>query len=330
MSPEPQVSIALGTDAWTAEGIPLQNELVDILRRYGVDTLDTARVYGNGASETAIGLMGVTKDFGITTKLPGGFGCDGSTREGIPKYAKESLEALGVDKVTTYLIHAPNPMVPITETLDALQGLYEEGRFEKLGLSNFTAAQVQEAYAYAKSKGYVLPTVFQGMYSLVARNHESTLFPTLRELGISIQAYSPVAAGFLVKTEDDIIQGKGRWDPSTPFGKVLNRNYNRPSLLEFLRDFTHLSKSTGIGQVELAYRWVRYNSALRADLEDMVIVGASKPEQLEQTLRGLEQGPLEDSIVEKLEAMWKKIEQDAPEDNYVTVMGLLSEGAISF
>jgi aflatoxin B1 aldehyde reductase len=197
-------------------------------------------------------------------------------------------------------------------------------------LSNFSVAQVQEAHSYCKSKGYVLPTVYQAMYSLVARKNELALFPALRELGMSIQAYSPVAAGFLLKSQDDITQGKGRWDPSTLYGKLLNRNYNRPSLLQYLQDFTHLANSTGISQAELAYRWVRYNSALRGDLGDSVIIGATKSSQLEETLRGLERGPLEDSIVEKLETMWKQIEADAPDDNYVALMGLISEGVVVF
>ena len=165
------------------------------------------------------------------------------------------------------------------------------------------------------------------MYSPVARKSEKSLFPTLRELGISIQAYSPIASGFLVKTEADIIQGTGRWNPAQPYGKTLQKNYNRPSLLEFLRDFIQLAKSNGISQAHLAYRWIRYHSFLRADMGDMVIIGASKPSQLEETLQGLEQGPLNSSIVDKLEAMWKKIEKDAPDDNYVAVTELISEGA---
>lgn len=202
---------------------------------------------------------------------------------------------------------------------------------EKLGLSNFTLEQVKEAHAYAKAKGYVLPTVLQPMYSLVARKGEAELFPTLRALGISIHAYAPIAAGFLVKKEEDIVKGTGRWDPQTsPYAKVLQRNYNRPLLLAFLRSFTALAERTGTSQVSLAYRWVRYNSMLRGDLGDVVIIGASSAAQLEQTLKALEEGPLDDAVVRELNSMWEKAESEAPDDNYVSLMGLIAEGAITF
>lgn len=75
------------------------------------------------------------------------------------------------------------------------------------GLSNFSAEKVEECYDYAKSKTYVLPTVYQRIYGLAARQNEKELFPVLRRLGISIQAYLSLASGFLVKTPADIKSG---------------------------------------------------------------------------------------------------------------------------
>lgn len=93
-----------------------------------------------------------------------------------------------------------------------VQQLYQLGCFKRFGLSNFLAQDVQKAYDYAKERGYVLPTVYQGNYSPVARLQETLLFPTLRKLGIAFYAYSPLAGGFLTKTAEDIKQGKGRFN----------------------------------------------------------------------------------------------------------------------
>ena len=128
-------------------------------------------------------------------------------------------------QVSTYLLHGPDSTVPVEKQMEDVQKLYKEGRFERLGVSNYNKEQFLELYNYAKSKGYVLPTVFQSAYSLVVRRNEMTLFPTLRELGVSIQVYSPMAAGFLGKTPEYIEEGKGSWDPKQPFGQFLRGIY---------------------------------------------------------------------------------------------------------
>jgi aflatoxin B1 aldehyde reductase len=104
--------------------------------------------------------------------------------------------------------HAPDESVPVAETMGAIQTLYEEDRFEKVsftahipsrpskpltpnikfGLSNMTSDQVLEYYNYAKSQNFIFPTIYQASYSPAVRGNEAALFPTLRSLGISIQA----------------------------------------------------------------------------------------------------------------------------------------------
>lgn len=203
--------------------------------------------------------------------------------------------------------------------LEAIQTLYKQGAFEVFGLSNFSPDQVVEYYNYAKSKGYVLPTVYQSSYSLAVRHNETRLFPTLRRLGISIQAYSPMAGGLLSKTPDYIEQGKGNWDPNTPTGKIFRDLYYKPSYLKMLEEFGKLSEETGISRSGLAYRWVRYHSALKGELGDEMIIGSVTAQQLEEALAELSKGPLESAIVEKLESFWQLIKDDAPIDNLISV-----------
>ena len=87
-------------------------------------------------------------------------------------------------------------------------------------MSNYKVEDVQKVYDICKEKGYPLPEVYQGNYSAVARKQEEVLFPTLRKLGISFYAYSPIAGGFLVKTKQQVLDGAGRFDTSTPIGQM--------------------------------------------------------------------------------------------------------------
>ncbi|KAH8426597.1 uncharacterized protein LDX57_004332 [Aspergillus melleus] len=310
-------SLSLGTAAWTLSPSDTcqQDEMLQIARTHGITAIDTARLYGQGISESFLGQRNVASEFEITTKAPTGFLPNSATKSAIIQNGTLSLEALKTSKVPIYLLHGPDESVPLSETLDGVQGLYLKGAFERFGLSNFSLPQIREVYEYNKSKGYVLPTVYQSIYNLVARNNEIDLFPALRDLGFSIQVYSPIASGFLVKKPEDIEQQKGRWDPSTVEGKLLQGLYGKPELLSFLREYIQLAETSGSSQAGLAYRWVRYNSALRGDLGDMVLLGANGPQQLRNTLADLDQGPLEEWVVERLDALWEGIREVAPVDN---------------
>ena len=133
---------------------------------------------------------------------------------------------------------------------------------------------MRRVYDYAASKGYVLPTVFQGNYNPVARHYDTTLFPLLRELNIAFYADSPLAGGFLVKDAQtlDTGGGQGWWDRNDRVGKTYNNLYNKPALLEALSEWEAIANETHVSKAALAYRWVVYNSKLRAEHGDGIIV----------------------------------------------------------
>ena len=143
--------------------------------------------------------------FLIDTKWAGGMSPP-MTAERVLEDAKDSVAKLG--KVGTFYFHFPDPSTPVEEQLAGVDEAYKAGLFTRFGLSNYQPGQVQEVYDVAKAKGYVLPTVYQGMYSPVNRKTEE-LLPLLRRLGISFNAYSPLAGGFLTKTRGYVQQGKG-------------------------------------------------------------------------------------------------------------------------
>ena len=90
-------------------------------------------------------------------------------------------------------MHAPDKDVPVSETCAGINDAYKEGLFQRFGLSNYSAQEVQAVYDACQKEGWVLPTAYQGNYSPVARKQEEILFPTLRKLGMAFYAYSPMA-----------------------------------------------------------------------------------------------------------------------------------------
>jgi aryl-alcohol dehydrogenase-like predicted oxidoreductase len=219
--------------------------------------------------------------------------------------------------VDTYFIHAPDHRVPVKETLAAIDKLYKAGKFKRFGLSQYNAAEVEEVIRVAKENSYVLPTVFQSNYSAVARRQEKDVLPLLRKHGIAFYAYSPIAGGFLAKTPETIAQGgQGRWDPKSFFGQLYHSLYNKPSMLKALGEFGTIAKDAGISQVALAYRWLAFNSALRGELGDGLIIGPQNVMQLSEVLEILRQGPLSEEIGARVDALWPDVEEDSPLDNW--------------
>ena len=162
----------------------------------------------------------------------------------------------------------------------------------------------------------MLPSVYQGNYNPVARHIEKDLFPVLRKLNMSFFAYSPIAGGFLVRSAQAIKEGQGRFDKGTPIGKIYHDLYARPSLLSALEQWEQVAQKVGTTKAALAYRWVRFNSALQGASEDGLILGASSAVQLEQTLKALAEGPLPQEVLPDIEHIWETVKDEAPVDNY--------------
>ena len=195
--------------------------------------------------------------------------------------------------------------------------MYQAGKFKRFGLSNYLADEIEEVVRICRQNNHVLPSVYQGNYSAVARRTEAEIMPTLRKHNISFYAYSPIAGGFLTKDVAKFIAGgEGRWDPKSMIGGMYHTLYNKPAMLEGLKLWEKISKDSGIPKAELAYRWVAYNSALKAELGDGVIFGSRNAEQLKQTIAALKKGPLTAEVAGQIDEVWKIVETDAPLDNF--------------
>jgi aryl-alcohol dehydrogenase-like predicted oxidoreductase len=213
--------------------------------------------------------------------------------------------------------------------LAAVNELYKAGKFKRFGISNFRADEVEKVIRIGKQNNYILPSVYQGNYSAVARLTEKELFPTLRKYNIAFYAYSPIAGGFLTKSPKQLMDGgQGRWDPSNFLGQLYGTLYKKPAMLKALEMWGEIAKDLGISKAELAYRWVAFNSHIEGELGDAIIIGARTIEQLKETLAGLRNGPLSEDAVGKIDELWKTIEHVSPLDNYNNYISLQQELAV--
>lgn len=134
--------------------------------------LDTALLYSNGKIEALLGELGIglcDPPWIIATKAnPWGKSLLGA--KGLPSQLKKSLKSLGTAWVAIFYLHGPDDKTPIEETLKAAHNLYKAGAFGQFGLSNFSAAQVDEICALCAARGWVPPTVYQGAHRTVFTN----------------------------------------------------------------------------------------------------------------------------------------------------------------
>ena len=159
--------------------------------------LDTARIYNDGATEDMLGRIISEKlpseavaKLAIATKANPRLSLSGA---GVQAQMEDSMAALKGEECDIYYLHSPDADVPIAETLEAVQKLYEAKRFRRFGLSNYTAWEVVWIHAYMKEKGYVLPSVYQGMMNPLTRSSSENLLPALRRLNICFNLYVPCA-----------------------------------------------------------------------------------------------------------------------------------------
>lgn len=164
----------------------------------GVNFFDTAEIYGLGLSEKFLGqfMQQTDKPVQIATKfgpLPWRF-----TAQSVSDALTESLKRLQVERVALYQVHWPFSFLMSQETLmNALADEVKRGRIAAVGVSNYSANQMQEAYQLLAARGVPL-AVNQVPYSLLTRQIETSgVFDTARQLGVTILAYSPLAQGLL-------------------------------------------------------------------------------------------------------------------------------------
>lgn len=169
------------------------NPVLDLVYERGCRQIDTVRGYAPqapGSSEQRLGAVEAGKRFTIDSKaLNSGPDTLSHSKEKIHESVQLSLEALGQDQVNVYYLHMPDRTTPFEDAHEALDETYRAGKIKKFGLSNHTPEEVEQFVARSKTKGLVLPTVYQGQYNPLVRGGEKELFPLLRKHGIAFYAW---------------------------------------------------------------------------------------------------------------------------------------------
>jgi aryl-alcohol dehydrogenase-like predicted oxidoreductase len=195
--------LALG--AMLMGGKTSPDEAERILDRYlasGGNFIDTADVYEDGGSERVLApwLGRHRSEVVVATKVrfdvsdPGGAGL---APDRIRAACDASLRRLGTDVIDLYQLHAPDPAVPVEESLEALEALVRAGKVRALGISNFPAWLTAWSVAVQDREGWTPFVTVQAQYSLVERSIELELLPFCRAAGIGVLPWGPLGTGFL-------------------------------------------------------------------------------------------------------------------------------------
>lgn len=286
--------------------------MVDSFLSAGHVELDNARMYAGGKSEEILGRIPVcqTDKCRIASKANPGASL---SYEGTVKQCNESLTAMNLNSLDIFYLHLPDHKVPIEETLRAVNDLHKEGKFKEFGLSNYASWQVVQIWHICKANDYVLPTVYQGMYSAVTREVERELFPALRACNIRFYAYSPLGGGILSgKHKFENAEASDSQDAGRFFGnnwaKVYRDRYWHKETFEAIDQLKgSIQEVYGdkVTTVDAALRWVLHHSKLSGKYGDGLILGSSKPHHLDANLKAVTGGPLDARVVERLENLWE-------------------------
>jgi aryl-alcohol dehydrogenase (NADP+) len=177
--------------------------IADAAHDAGVNFVDTADVYANGASERIVGAalrarrrhwVLATKAGNVMTARPHD---GGLSRRWLLQACDDSLERLGTDWIDIYYLHRDETFTPIAETVGALGDLIRAGKIRYFGLSNYRGWRIAEVVNECLRQGVPLPVVCQPYYNLLNRMPEVEILPACDHYGLGVAPYSPIARGVL-------------------------------------------------------------------------------------------------------------------------------------
>jgi aryl-alcohol dehydrogenase-like predicted oxidoreductase len=273
--------ISLGS--WLTYGGGVSNRqaeaCVDKAFDVGINFIDTANVYGGGGAEEFLGevLARRARDsYVLATKLYFPVNGDrGLSREQVFKQIDLSLGRLRTDYVDLYQCHRYDQETPLEETMEALTEVVRQGKARYLGFSEWTADQIRAALALVPGVEKFVSS--QPQYSLLYRVPEREVIPLCKENGISQIVWSPLAQGALTgKYKPGEEPAAGTRAASQQMGWAMD-SYRDDEVLERVQRLGPIAEELGVTMAQLALAWV-----LREDNVAAAIVGASRPEQVEE------------------------------------------------
>lgn len=261
--------------------------IVDHALSLGVNFIDTAESYSEGASEEFLGqaLAGRRDEVILATKTgwtaPGLEAGGRLTRKRIVAMLDSSLKRLRTDYVDVYYFHRPDPLTPIEESLRVMDDLVQAGKVRYAACSNYSAWQVAEMVAICDRRSYAVPAASQVSFNLLDRAAENEMVPACAHFGLSIVPHSPLAGGFLT--------GKYRPGAASPPGSRLARNERARNLrltaenFDRLQRYESIAATHGHSVADLALSWLAAHSTVCS-----IIAGVTSSQQVDENVRATE------------------------------------------
>ncbi len=280
-----------GKGIWTAIGKLEQDSVDGLVKKSveaGINFIDTANVYSEGMSEEMTGkairnlklkreeLVIATKVRGKMNDSPNG---SGLSRKHILHEVDASLKRLNMDYIDLYQIHGYDPLTPLEETVDTLDGLVKSGKVRYIGCSNLAAWQIMKAVSYSKYNHLSKFISLQAYYTIAGRDLEREIIPVLKDQNMGLMVWSPLAGGLLsgkYKRNGEATEGSRR--TSFDFPPV-----NKEKAFDIIDVLEPMAKEKETSLAQLSLAWLLHQPAVTS-----IIIGANKPAQLEDNLKATE------------------------------------------
>lgn len=291
-------------------------ECVRTARDLGISTFDTADAYANTEAESFLGevLKNERREsLEILTKVynpigPRAHNDSGLSRKHVMEGINGSLRRLRTEYVDVYQAHRYDSETPLEETMQAMADIVRDGKALYIGVSEWTADQIEAGARLADDLGIQLVSN-QPQYSLLWRVIESEVVPTCERLGISQIVWSPLAQGVLtgkylpgVERPADSRGGQEAAAKDTMLGRFLV-----PQVLTRVQELRPIAEDLGLSLPQLALAWVYRNDNVAA-----AVVGASRPEQLKENVAAWNADLPADALA-RIDAILSDVVESRPE-----------------
>lgn len=285
-------TISLGS--WLTYGNAVEEEVAIncIQKAYeaGVNFFDTANVYNRGSAERTVGraLSAFPREsYVLATKVyfPMGEGPNdrGLSRKHIVEQCNASLRRLNVDYIDLYQCHRYDPETPVEEVLRALDDLVTQGKVLYTGVSEWAAYQISDAAHTARELNLDKIVSNQPVYNMLTRYIEREVIPICEREGIGQIVFSPLAQGVLTGKYQPGQQPQQGTRAANSQLNMFMSDLMSDKTLAAVQNLQKLAQQGGYTLSQLALAWV-----LRQPNVSSAIIGASRPEQVEENVKASE------------------------------------------
>lgn len=297
---------------------PTSHAIMDKAIDYGVTFFDTADVYPLGHTPDSVGrteeyignwLKGRREQIVLATKFHGEMGPGPNDRGGSRKHILQAVEAslrrLQTDYIDLYQMHSPDFETPLDETLRALDDLVHSGKVRYIGCSNYPAWLLTKGLWISDQLDLARFDSVQPRYNLLFRHIEAELLPLALDQGIGVISYNPLAGGMLTGR----YQAGQQVQEGTRFsllnaGQLYRARYWQETQLQAVDQFKQFCDERHVSITKVAIAWVLAQPAITS-----AIVGASKPEQLDQSLPAVDL-TLDEPLLAACDDIWYELPRE--------------------